>query len=62
MVNPKAPPPVQVALDEAFRCYRSRAYTAAAIMCRKTLEGVCESHGVSGRSLAGMLRRCRPAA
>ena len=55
-VNPKAPEPIQVALDEAFRCYRSRAYTAAAIMCRKTLEGVCDSHGVSGGNLAGRLK------
>lgn len=55
-MNPKAPRPVQVALDEAFRCYRTRAYTAAVIMCRKTLEGVCASHGVNAKSLAGMLK------
>jgi hypothetical protein len=39
-VNPNAPRDIQAAFDEACNCYRARAFTACAIMCRKTLEGV----------------------
>jgi Domain of unknown function (DUF4145) len=56
-VNPKAPPEIRAAAEEGIKCYRSRAYTAAAIMCRKTLEGVCEAHGVKERSLDASLKK-----
>ena len=56
-VNPKAPPDIRAAIEEGIRCYRARAFAAAAIMCRKTLEGVCEAHGVRERSLAGSLKK-----
>ncbi len=55
-VNPKAPPVIRAAAEEDINCYRARAYTAAAIMCRKTLEGVCEAHGVKERTLAASLQ------
>src|SRR3712207_2789968 len=41
--NPKAPSSIRAAFEEAIACYQARAYTAAAVMCRKTLEGIC--HG-----------------
>jgi hypothetical protein len=56
-VNPKAPVSIRSALEEAFACYRARAFTAAAIMCRKTLEGVCEAHGINERGLMQSLRK-----
>jgi hypothetical protein len=56
-VNPKAPPEIRAAIEEGIRCYRSRAYTASAIMCRKTLEGICEAHGVRERSLDASLKK-----
>jgi uncharacterized protein YbaR (Trm112 family) len=56
-VNPKAPPEIRAAAEEGIKCYRARAYTAAAIMCRKTLEGVCEAHGVKERTLAISLKK-----
>jgi hypothetical protein len=44
--------------DEARRCFRAKAYTAAAAMTGRTLEGACELHGVNEgplyRSLAKM--------
>ena len=58
-VNPNAPVDIQSAFDEACMCYRSQAFTASAIMCRKTLEGICAAHGVEGRSLADSLRRMK---
>lgn len=58
-VNPKAPKDIQAAFSEAFTCYRSKAYTAAAIMCRKTLEGICLAHGAAERNLAASLKKMR---
>lgn len=58
-VNPKAPADIQAAFSEAFTCYRSRAYTASAIMCRKTLEGICLAHNAEERNLALSLRKLR---
>lgn len=56
-VNPNAPHNIQVAFDEACSCYRASAFTASAIMCRKTLEGICAAHSVSERSLATSLKK-----
>jgi hypothetical protein len=52
------PNPIRSAFAEARACYKeAKAYTACAIMCRKVLEGVCESHGASGGSLAQRLKK-----
>ncbi|WP_425519493.1 DUF4145 domain-containing protein [Xanthomonas arboricola] len=58
-INPNAPRNIQAAFEEACACYRAQAYTASAIMCRKTLEGICAEHGVAERNLAGSLRTMR---
>ncbi|ARM00487.1 hypothetical protein BOC59_10900 [Burkholderia pseudomallei] len=55
-VNPSAPPEIRAAFEEACTCYRTHAYTASAIMCRKTLEGVCGAHGVNERNLSASLK------
>lgn len=49
------PAKVAASYVEAHKCYRAGAYTAAAVMCRKTLEGVCAEHGFRERSLAASL-------
>ena len=51
-VNPNAPRDIQAAFEEACSCYRAQAFTASAIMCRKTLEGLCSAHGIAERSIA----------
>jgi hypothetical protein len=53
------PKPIQASLEEAGDCHRVKAYTASAIMCRKTLEGICAVHGVSERTLAASLKKLR---
>jgi Domain of unknown function (DUF4145) len=58
-INPNASPDIRAAFEEACSCYRSQAYTASAIMCRKTLEGVCAAHGVTERSLSASLRKMK---
>ena len=52
------PSPIRAAFSEARACYKeAKAYTACAIMCRKVLEGVCESHGATSGSLAQRLKQ-----
>lgn len=46
------PKPIREAFDEAVTCFKSKAYTASAIMCRKTLEGLCDSHGAKAGNLS----------
>lgn len=55
------PKGIRDAYSEAQTCFRSHAYTAAAVMCRKTLEGVCAEHGFRERTLAESLRKMRDA-
>jgi hypothetical protein len=58
-VNPSAPREIQAAFEEACGCYRARAFTASAIMCRKTLEGICAAHEVTERSLIASLKKMK---
>lgn len=53
------PKPIQSALEEAARCLRVRSYTATAIMCRKTLEGICVHHAVGEGNLASRLKQLK---
>jgi Domain of unknown function (DUF4145) len=43
----------------ACTCYRVQAFTASAIMCRKTLEGICAAHGVNERNLSASLKKLK---
>jgi len=58
-INPRLPAPIKAAYEEAVSCFKSKAYTAAAIMCRKTLEGICVEHGVTGRNLVSALKELK---
>ena len=50
--EPKAiPPKVLSAFEEAITCHASRAFTAAAIMVRKTLEELCSDREAKGANL-----------
>ena len=55
------PPTVRTAYIEAQTCFRASAYSASAIMCRKTMENVCVAHSVSERNLAKSLQQLRDA-
>lgn len=58
-VNPRLPIPLQSAYKEAIACFKTKAYTATAIMCRKTLEGICVEHGVKGNNLVSNLKQLK---
>lgn len=53
------PRSIRVAFDEATVCFRAKAYTASAIMCRKTLEGLCAEHEVKERNLSASLKKLK---
>ncbi|MEU6757661.1 DUF4145 domain-containing protein [Streptomyces sp. NPDC046685] len=50
------PEPLRNQLSETQRCFGVKAYTATAIMVRRTLEGICIDQGAQGRSLMQMLQ------
>lgn len=41
---------------EAQQCFSAKAYTAATVMVRRTLEGVCTEQGVKTKTLVGGLK------
>lgn len=45
------PSGIQAAFQEANNCIKGKAFTAAAIMCRKSLEGACKESGITERNL-----------
>jgi hypothetical protein len=51
------PAGIRSAFTEALACYRAKGYTATAIMCRKTMEGLADAHGVQERNLGKALRQ-----
>lgn len=53
------PEKIRNAYIEAVRCFNGKAFTASAIMCRKTLEGVCQQHGVSANNLKASLGKLK---
>lgn len=53
------PSAIEAAFGEARRCFRAKAFTAATVMCRKTLEGICAAHGITEANLATSLRKMR---
>jgi len=58
-INPFYPELIKKAYSEAQACFKTKAYTAAAIMCRKTLEGICVEHKIKERNLATSLRKMK---
>jgi hypothetical protein len=53
------PKDIARAFLEARMCFRIKAFTAAAIMCRKTLEGICLVHGIKSGTLADKLEKLK---
>ena len=58
-VNPSVPDRIRTVYEEAISCFRAKAYRAAVLMCRKTLEEICRSHSHLEGDLAAALRQLR---
>lgn len=50
------PESIKKAFNEATVCFNAKAYSASAIMCRKSLEGLCAEHGVKANNLSQSLK------
>jgi uncharacterized protein DUF4145 len=53
------PKKLQTCFQEARACYRARAYTASAIMCRRSLELLTAERGIKGKNLADALEKLK---
>ena len=58
-VSQAIPNSLRLAYDEAESCFRAKAYTATAIMCRKTLEGIADENKIAVRNLAAALKEMK---
>jgi Domain of unknown function (DUF4145) len=58
-LHPSVPKAIQSAFMEARVCFGAKAFSAAAIMCRKTLEGICSAHGAKSKTLGGKLKELK---
>ena len=50
------PDSVKRAYEQAQRCFVSSSYDACALMCRRSLEALCKSFNVQGRTLEAKLK------
>ena len=50
-MNHAVPESLRLEHIEAKKCFKNGAYTAAVVMVRRTLEGVCVEHGIKGMPL-----------
>lgn len=58
-INPIIPEKLRKALVECIQCYKSKSYTATAIMCRRAIEGFCSIRGVEERNLDLSIKKLR---
>jgi hypothetical protein len=58
-ISPAIPKSISLVYEEARTCFRAKAYTATAIMCRKTLEGIAEELKITARNLASALKEMK---
>ena len=58
-VNHSFPKPIRKAYVEANLCFKAKAFTASAIMCRKTLQGICRHHGIKTENLKRDLEKMK---
>ncbi len=58
-VDGEIPAIARISLIEAKTCFKAKAYSACAVMCGRTLEGVCKNHDSKTKSLASGLKKLR---
>ncbi len=58
-LDASVPKTIRKSYEEAVACVGSGAFTACAIMCRRTLEAICAHHGILKGNLDGKLKKLR---
>src|SRR5687768_8740366 len=56
IVSGDVPTPLREEFNQALQCFEAKAYTAAAVMVGRTLEGVCADQGVREKTLHRALK------
>lgn len=56
------PRTIRSTFHEAQDCFKAKAFTATAIMCRRCLEAVCVDEGIKKGSLAGKISQLKSSA
>jgi hypothetical protein len=54
LLGDAVPESISSPYHEALDCYKAKAYTAAAIMCRKSMEAMCKEHSAKGGLAEGL--------
>lgn len=60
-VDREIPEIASVSLVEARLCFKAKAYSACAVMCGRTIEGLCMHHKTKNKTLAGGLKELKEA-
>jgi len=58
-INPIIPEKLRQSLAESIKCYKTKAYTATTIMCRRTIEGFCHLRGIKENNLASAIKKLK---
>lgn len=58
-INPDIPELLRVAFNETIKSYNAGTFTAAVIMCRRTLDGFCAEKGATKKSLFANLKELK---
>lgn len=58
-LNPEIPTELQEALLESIKCFRTNAYTATVIMCRRAIEGFCQLQGITENNLQKAIHKLK---
>ena len=58
-IDSDIPEIARISLIEAKSCFNAKAFSACAVMCGRTIEGVCKHHDPSTHNLAGGLRKLK---
>jgi len=58
-VDFRIPEICKLSLIEAKTCFKAKAYSATAVMCGRVLEGICQHHKTSAKSLANGLKELK---
>lgn len=59
LIDREIPEIARNSLIEAKLCFKARAYSACAVMCGRTIEGVCIHHSTKSKTLAGGLKELK---
>lgn len=55
-IDQEIPEIARNSLIEAKICFKAKAFSACAVMCGRTIEGVCKHHSTKGKTLASVLK------